>query len=109
MLPRGGPKIFFASLRAQIVPPPKQKPSYAPEKEGAIVTQKLVLQQSKNVTAECTETLSPSSPPPSIQFSLPIMLVFLGHISFIHKSKCRLLVYTFNNIGVRHFWSIFLN
>ena len=31
------------------------------------VTQKLVLQQSKNVRAKCTETLSP---PPSIQFSL---------------------------------------
>jgi len=32
-----------------------------------VVTQKLVLQQSKNVTAKCTETLSP---PPAIQFSL---------------------------------------
>jgi len=32
-----------------------------------VVTQKLVLQQSKNVTAKCTETVSP---PPSIQFSL---------------------------------------
>ena len=32
-----------------------------------VFTQKLVLQQSKNVTAKCTETLSP---PPSIQFSL---------------------------------------
>ena len=36
-----------------------------------VVTQKLVLQQSKNVTAKCTETLLP---PPSIQFSL-----------FVHK------------------------
>ena len=32
-----------------------------------VVTQKLVLQQSKNVTAKCTET---QSPPPTIQFSL---------------------------------------
>ena len=32
-----------------------------------VVTQKLVLQQSKNVTTKCTETISP---PPSIQFSL---------------------------------------
>ena len=32
-----------------------------------VVTQKIVLQQSKNVTAKCTETLSP---PPCIQFSL---------------------------------------
>ena len=31
-----------------------------------VVTQKLVLQQSKNVTAKCTETLLP---PPCIQFS----------------------------------------
>ena len=31
------------------------------------VTQKLVLEQSKNVTAKCTETLSP---PPSIQYLL---------------------------------------
>ena len=35
-----------------------------------VVTQKLVLQQSKNVTAKCTETLSH---PPSIQFSLLII------------------------------------
>ena len=32
-----------------------------------VVTQKLVLQQSKNATAKCTETLSP---PPSIQYLL---------------------------------------
>ena len=32
-----------------------------------VVTQKLVLQQSKTVTAKCTETLSP---PPSIQYLL---------------------------------------
>ena len=32
-----------------------------------VVTQKLVLQKSKNVTAKCTETLSP---PPSIQYLL---------------------------------------
>ena len=33
------------------------------------VMQKLVLQQSKNVTAKCTETLSP---PPSIQYLLAV-------------------------------------
>ena len=32
-----------------------------------VVSQNLVLQQSKNVTAKCTET---QSPPPSIQFSI---------------------------------------
>ena len=32
-----------------------------------VVKQKLILQQSKNVTAKCTESLSP---PPSIKFSL---------------------------------------
>ena len=36
-----------------------------------VVTQKLVLQQSKYVTAKCTETLLP---PPSIQFSLGIFM-----------------------------------
>ena len=36
-----------------------------------VVTQKLVLQQSKNVTAKCTETLSP---PLSIQFSLNLLV-----------------------------------
>ena len=36
-----------------------------------VVTHKLVLQQSKNVTAKCTETLLP---PPSIQFSLHISI-----------------------------------
>ena len=38
-----------------------------------VVTQKLVLQQSKNVTAKYTETLSP---PPSIQFSLILAISF---------------------------------
>ena len=38
-----------------------------------VVTQKLVLQQSKNVTAKCTETLSP---PPSIQFSLIFQILY---------------------------------
>ena len=37
-----------------------------------VVTQKLVLQESKNVTAKCTETLLP---PPCIQFSLKIIKV----------------------------------
>ena len=36
--------------------------------------EKLVLQQSKNVTAKCTETLSP---PPSIQFSLGLLDQYL--------------------------------
>ena len=35
-----------------------------------VVTQKLVFQQSKNVTAKCTETLSP---PPSIQYISPCL------------------------------------
>ena len=38
-----------------------------------VVTQKLVLQQSKYVTAKCTETLSP---PLSIQFSLVMNISF---------------------------------
>ena len=43
-----------------------------------VVRQKLVLQQSKNVTAKCTETLSP---PPSIKFSLlALNSYFLIHI-----------------------------
>ena len=37
-----------------------------------VVTQKLVLQQSKNVTAKCTETLLP---PPCIQFSFGKIIV----------------------------------
>ena len=36
-----------------------------------VVTQKLVLQQSKNVTPKCTETLSP---PPSIQYLLEFII-----------------------------------
>ena len=35
-----------------------------------VVTQKLVLQQSKNVTTKCTETLSPPPSPPSVQYLL---------------------------------------
>ena len=35
-----------------------------------VVTQKLVLQQSKNVTTKCTETLLP---PPSIQYLLGLV------------------------------------
>ena len=42
-----------------------------------VVTQKLVLQQSKNVTAKCTETLSP---PPSIQY-------LLGNYDYREKAK----------------------
>ena len=37
-----------------------------------VVTQKPVLQQSKNATAKCTETISP---PPSIQFSLVVNIL----------------------------------
>jgi len=43
-----------------------------------VVTQKLVLQQSKNATAKCTETLSP---PPWIQFSLILMMVAGGGVA----------------------------
>ena len=43
-----------------------------------VVTQTLVLQQSKNVTAKCTETLLP---PPCIQFSLSISLL-------VNSCKC---------------------
>ena len=32
----GDQKIFFARLRVQIVPPPKQKPSYAPAYQSTI-------------------------------------------------------------------------
>ena len=39
-----------------------------------VVTQKLVLQQSKNVTAKCTENLSPS---PCILFSLLLKYALL--------------------------------
>jgi len=39
-----------------------------------VVTQKLVLQQSKNFTAKCTETLMP---PPSIQYLLGLMYVIV--------------------------------
>ena len=49
-----------------------------------VVTQKLVLQQSKNVTAKCTETLSP---PPSIQYLLDtvyIIHVTLNTVRIIH-------------------------
>ena len=38
-----------------------------------VVTQKLLLQQSKNVTAKCTENLSP---PPSILYSLCYCIVY---------------------------------
>ena len=48
-----------------------------------VVTQKLVLQQSKNVTAKCTETLSPL---PSIQFSWCIIIYF-------YSSSCIYLYY----------------
>ena len=45
-----------------------------------VVTQKLVLQQSKNVTEKCTETLSP---PPSIQFSLGHIMILFYHCVFL--------------------------
>jgi len=41
-----------------------------------VVAQKLVLQQSKKVTAKCTEILSP---PPSIQFSLITTMLYSGY------------------------------
>jgi len=40
-----------------------------------VVTQKLVLQQSKNVTEKCAET---QSPPPSIQFSLVQIIIIMS-------------------------------
>ena len=43
------------------------------------VTQKLVLQQSKNVTAKCTETLTP---PPSIQYFIGI-----GETQYLLRQK----------------------
>ena len=50
-----------------------------------VITQKLVLQQSKYVTAKCTETLLP---PPCIQFSLLFFLNFNYWIPFeIDKQK----------------------
>ena len=45
-----------------------------------VVTQKLVLQQSKNVTAKCTENLSP---PPCILFSLGYSVYFI-QVSNLH-------------------------
>ena len=42
-----------------------------------VVTQKLVLQQSKNVTAKCMKTLSP---PPSIQYLLGSDKAFKGTV-----------------------------
>ena len=47
-----------------------------------LLRKKLVLQQSKNITAKCTETLSP---PPSIQFSL-LIINFLTGLCFIKQS-----------------------
>ena len=44
-----------------------------------VVTQKLVLRQSKNVTAKCTETLSP---PPSIQLTLKTIV--WANITYTH-------------------------
>ena len=46
-----------------------------------VVTQKLVLQHSKNVTAKCTETLLP---PPCIQFSLVKTVQFQKNRGFVH-------------------------
>ena len=43
-----------------------------------VVTQLQVLQQSKNVTAKCTET---QSPPPSIQFSLEVSIYVFYYMS----------------------------
>jgi len=51
-----------------------------------IVTQKLVLQQSKNVTAKCTET---PSPPSCILYLLDIL-----HLQFCRAACKRLLIYT---------------
>ena len=48
-----------------------------------VVTQKLVLQQSKNVTAKCTETLSP---PPSIKYLLGL---HRGYYTQVTRKKRR--------------------
>ena len=48
-----------------------------------VVTQKLVLQQSKNVTAKCTETLLP---PPFIQFSFLYLSIHLSYYLTINLS-----------------------
>ena len=72
-----------------------------------VVTQKLVPQQSKNVTAKCTETLSP---PPSIPFSLVLYMVSCLQLQYIivsivhsfqsthtvHRSKFHLYEYAHN-------------
>ena len=48
-----------------------------------VVTQKLVLQQSKNVTAKSTETLLP---PPCIQFSFLYLSIHLSYYLTINLS-----------------------
>ena len=55
-----------------------------------VFTQKLVLQQSKNVTAKCMETFLP---PPSIQFSLLFyMIVNIHYLRVTLYEQCT--VYT---------------
>ena len=49
-----------------------------------VVTQKLVLQPSKNVAVKCTE---PQSPPHSIQFSLNISIVYTLYIRSLNALK----------------------
>ena len=58
-----------------------------------VVTQKLVFQQSKNVRAKCTETLSP---PTSIQFSLLLQFVAISDFSFVPDPVQSLLNLTYN-------------
>ena len=51
-----------------------------------VVTQKLVLHQSENVTAKCTENLSP---PPSILYLLELYTVSHAEVDLITRVKKR--------------------
>ena len=90
-----------------------------------VVTQKLVLQQSKNVTAKCTKTLSP---PPSIQYLLGSDKAFEGTVvnrtlPFLHggslksmitvKAQFWIVMYSKNSfrwklrcVHIAHFWHL---
>ena len=61
-----------------------------------VVTRKLVLQQSKNVTAKCTETLLP---PPCIQFSLLRSINMLCFSVLVSVCLCPINVKTVDSIG----------
>ena len=63
-----------------------------------LLRKKLVLQQSKNVTAKCTET---QSPPPSIQFSLVERV-------FIENDHSEVHIISFNFIQSGFFYLLLL-